>query len=104
MNVGIRVGWAIVMDELLGTGARFRDLVVETALSPFLEARRFRLCQVRLLRKTCLWQVDGLLQIEWGFGRHRCSFNESAYYEVQCPMSKVQCPAYVRARFFSEAI
>ena len=68
MNVRVGVGRAVVEDELLAPGARALDHFIETHLRPVLQACGFRLREVGLLTKTCLRQVDRLLQIERRFG------------------------------------
>src|SRR6185369_5454476 len=71
MNVGVRVRWTIVHDELLTAFARATDQAVKVELSPFFKTRRFALREIGFLRKVGLRQVDGFLEIERGFSRHK---------------------------------
>ena len=64
VNIGISVGWTIVQDKFLSTCACPPNLLVKIHLGPFLQADRFTLRQVGLLRKFGFGQVDGLFQIK----------------------------------------
>ena len=71
MDIGIRIRWAVVKDEVFSAGASLSNQRVEIRLGPFFQARRFGLRQVRLLRKLRLWQIYRLLEVEgWCFGSH----------------------------------
>src|SRR6185369_15179070 len=71
MDVGIRVWRAVVHDELRAAFTGAADESIEIELVPFLQTRWLALRQIGLLRESGLWQIDGLLEIERGFSRHK---------------------------------
>src|SRR5215217_3402732 len=71
MDIGVRVWRAVVHDELRAAFTGAANESIEIELVPFLQARWLALSQIGLLREGGLWQIDGLLEIERGFSRHK---------------------------------
>src|SRR6185437_9279594 len=71
VDVGVRVRRAVVHDELRAAFGGAANQAVKIELIPLFQPRWFGLRKIGFLRESGLRQVDGLLEIEGCFSRHK---------------------------------
>ncbi len=64
MDVGVGIRRPIVKNELLAAFSRLSDALVQAELSPFLQACRFALAKIRLLREIGFRQINCLFKVQ----------------------------------------